>query len=115
MTKLINLTPHDVTLRLPSGEEMVIPASGQVARVVSDASPVMCEVRGIPVPVALPSAPRLVEGLPPPEEGVAYIVSQVVRAQVPMRNDVYSPGTGPEHGAIRVNGQIVAVTCLVAA
>lgn len=115
--RLVNLTPHALTLRLPSGEDMILAPSGQIARVVSPDAGAPRALEDLPVPVApAPEAGR-VEGLPTPEAGVAYVVSGLVLAHgdVAGRADVYGPGTGPAHGAIRAGGQIVAVTCLVAA
>ena len=52
-----------------------------------------------------------VDGLPP--EGTPCIVSALVAGAVPGRAGVYAPDSGST--AVRENGQIVAVTRLVAA
>jgi len=98
---LINLTPHALNIE---GLDP-IPPSGQVARVTTthrdigtrEGVRLRMQVRG------------LVEGLPPPQEGITYIVSGMVLEALAgtRRADVVAPDTGPD--AIRHNGQIVAV------
>lgn len=110
-TKILNLTPHSLTLRAPDGTDTVIAPSGTVARVT--ATPGELEtIPGVPVPVARPDAFGDVEGLPEFEEGTIYIVSALVGARV-VRPDVFTLGTGPSDGAIRNDkGQVIAVTRL---
>ena len=116
--KLVNLTPHALVLRDAGGEDHTIPPSGQVARV--RAIPGTPEnVPGIPVPVHGADQFGAVEGLPDHvEEGVLYVVSlavgqALVAAGHPLARQCVRPGTGPNDGAIREGGQIVAVTRLV--
>lgn len=107
--KFKNLTPHDINLKVSGGEILTIPSEG-VARINS--SP------GKQLDSLIWSSPVWgeVEGLPPPEDGVLYIVSALVAAQCIGREDVASPGTGPNDGCIRnEKGQIVAVTRLIQA
>lgn len=114
---IINLTPHAITLRSPSGEDTVIPASGTVARVASTPG-TLGEVTGIPVPVASPTVFGAVDGLPAPVEGVFLLVSAMVGSALAGRGrtDVLMPGTGPADNAVRNDkGHIVAVTRLIAA
>lgn len=61
-----------------------------------------------------PSAYGAVTGLPDPQPGHAYIVSMMVAQALPDRADLLVPGTGPADEAIRQDGQIVAVTRLIA-
>ena len=103
----INLTPHEIRVRLTNGEEFKFAPSGQAAR-VSVTSEKVAEPEGIPV---LRQVFGAVQGLPEPEEGVIYITSTLV-AQVAKRVDVVSPDTGPT--AIREAGQVVAVRGLQA-
>ena len=64
-----NLTPHSITLRLPDGADVIIPASGTVARVT--ALPREADViAGCPVPVIPSPVFGEVEGLPFPTRGV---------------------------------------------
>jgi len=57
-----------------------------------------------------------VSGLPAYTRGVMLLVSGMVRDALEDRGDVWSPGTGPEDGAIRNDkGHIVAVTRLIQA
>lgn len=108
--ELVNLTPHTINIG-----EFALPASGQVARVkVEQVQVATLDLDG-PVPVVVNSFGQ-VEGLPDPQEGVAYLVSglvlQALEAQGILRGDVFAPDTGPT--AIRgENGQIKAVTRLV--
>lgn len=109
--KIVNLTPHAVTLRSPQGEDTTIPPSGTVARTKVIPGAVF-NVEGIPVPVAYPDCQGGVEGIPDPEKGVVYIVSALVGIAI-QRPDVFTLGTGPKDGAIRnEKGHIVAVTLL---
>lgn len=113
MNKIINCTPHALSLR--SGEETyTIAPSGTVARVGSTPG-AMETVSGIPVPVAGRTTYGEVTGLPDPAEYTYYIVSGVVGAALNgSRPDVLCPGTGPNDGAVRDEaGRIVAVTRLV--
>jgi len=113
---IINLMPHAITLRFPSGQEMVIPPSGQVARVASIPGAVTLRSltpSGVSIPVAGPTQYGDVEGIPAADEGTVYLVSALVLARV-TRSDVFAPGTGPNDGAIRKDGQVVAVTRLIA-
>lgn len=106
--KLINLTPHDIIIRLPD-RDRVIPASGTVARVATSHE-LVGEIDGIPVSVQTFGQ---IEGLPEPRDGVFYIVSAIVlsAAKELGRTDVVAPDTAR---AIRNEaGQIVAVPGLV--
>ena len=104
---MINLTPHAITLQKPAGDRVTIAPSGQLAR-VSTTEKVFAEFDGMPV---ITREIGEAEGLP--EEGTPCIVSAMVLAAVPGRKGVYAPDSGPS--AIRENGQVVAVTRLVAA
>lgn len=99
----INLTPHAITVEDVAGVRHTFSPNGVVARVsvqVEDLEP----VGGFRLRRQTFGA---VEGLPAPVTGVIYIVSALVRGQVPDRDDVVAPDTG--HDAVRENGQIQAV------
>jgi len=107
---LVNLTPDNLNLRTEGGSEIEIVTSGQVARVNSTPGGQIGLLDGIP----LYESPHWgeVEGIPAPEPGKMFIVSALVAARV-SRTDVVSPGTGPQDGAIRIDGRIVAITRLI--
>ena len=106
--KLVNLTPHAISLANEAGEIVTtIPPSGTIARVAT-VSAKLDEIDG--VPVNLQSFGE-VSGIPEPEEGVRYITSTLV-AQAARRPDVLAPDTGPT--AVRKDGQVVAVRAFVA-
>jgi hypothetical protein len=68
--------------------------------------------------VAVFTSPTVGEviNLPPPEEGVFFLVSAVVAAAVKGRADVLRPGTGPADNCVRNEaGQVVGVTRLIRA
>lgn len=113
--KLVNLTPHSITLRTAVGADITIPSSG-LAR-VSSTPGTLGEVEGVPVPVMGRTVLGEVVGLPKREEGVLLVVSAMVgSALAGSRSDVVCPGTGPADGAVRDEaGRIVAVTRLVRA
>lgn len=105
--KIVNLTPHDIIVRLKNGEEITFPASGEVAR-VKTVSEDAGEVAGVPV---VSQEYDEIQGLPEPKDGTLYLVSLVVRqaAQEQGRTDIIIPDTSPQ-GAIRdEQGRIVAV------
>ena len=111
--RAVNLTPHAITVRA-AGRDVVIPPSGQVARVsVSQTEAGTVEVDGIAIPVVANVYGDVV-GLPAPEPETVYIVSGLVLSRISNRDDVLAPDTGAT--AIRDgNGQIVAVTRFVGA
>ncbi len=82
--RFVNLTPHAVTV--VGGP--TLPPSGQVARCSQTSTPAG-EHGGVALSRVVFGA---VEGLPEPEPGVVFVVSALVRAAVPGRSDVASPG-----------------------
>lgn len=104
---LVNLCPHPINVRLPSGETIEIPPSGIVARVASRPGAEDGDADGVPCFGVVSFGE--VENLPEPQDGVTFIVSGLVAGRV-SRRDVVSPGTGPNDKAIRKDGAIVAVT-----
>lgn len=114
---LINLIQHPLTLRNETGEEIVLPPSGTVARVKTTPGELV-QIAGIPVPVAKATTYGAIENVPDPQPDTWYIVSGMVLAaaktQYPDRRDILAPGTGPQDGAIRNDqGQVIAVTRLL--
>ena len=117
---IINLTPHPISIMPHQFGEleldgMTIPPSGTVARVASKPGEKIFPPGDLP----LYTAPTWgeVEGLPAEyHEFTIYLVSALVAARCVGRKDVFSPGTGPNDGAIRdAKGQIMAVTRLIQA
>lgn len=122
MTTLINLTPHALRLRInlantaaaADAGDVIVEPCGQVARVAMTPGSLEGSLNGVALYGATTCGP--VEGLPAPQEGVVYIVSALVGAQVTGRDDVVQPGTGPKDGVVRTGkGEIFAVTRLVRA
>lgn len=107
---MINLTPHTIVLRTPQGD-IAVPPSGIVARVTTQETQIGMKLQ---MPVMERKFGR-VEGLPERDKrGDGVLVSAMVLAA--LRDDsegVYAPDTGAT--AIRENGQVVAVTQLIAA
>ena len=109
---MLNLTPHAITIRTQAGD-VVLPPSGQVARVAAVATDTGLTVYGARV---IRNQYGPVTGLPRDDAGIPLpcIVSGMVLAALPPGTpNVYAPATGAT--AIRENGQVVAVTELVAA
>ena len=104
--KLVNLTPHTVTL--VCGQLTVeIPPSGQVARVSATSQEVgSVEIDGFSFPV-VKTVFGEVTGLPEPAENTIYIVSTLVLSAVQGRKDVVAPNTGAAIGD--ADGKIVGV------
>jgi hypothetical protein len=88
MPVIINLTPHDVVMLCQGGMVRTYPASGIVARCAMTATPIG-EVDGC---IIKQTAHGEVRNLPPYEVGVYYIVSGLVRAALPHRVDLLTPG-----------------------
>lgn len=84
--EIVNLTPHALTIfPLDGGEPIVLAATGKVARVTAKSRP----IGGLFTVVEYGD----VTGLPAEGDGTTiYIVSGLVRAAVPTRLDVASPG-----------------------
>ena len=89
--KLVNLTPHTITL-VVDGETVVVVPEGTVARVMQQETvKTTVEFKGLSVPV-METKFGEVEGLPDPEDGTMFIVSRMVKTAVPDRDDVVVPG-----------------------
>ena len=113
MAKIVNLTPHEVTIYLPSGEVKRIPPSGVVARVQTFREEVG-ELNGIPLVTVRYGE---VEGLPSsPEPDTYYIVSvlvaQALQGKPEWHGKLLVPDTSPQ-GAVRdKDGRIIGVKAL---
>lgn len=120
MKKVVNLTPHDITVILPDGSKLTIPRSGTVVRVVTKR--VLSGTLSTPegeIPLVRVRYGEI-EGLPEkPEPDTYYIVSlvvvQAVRASALLHRwagRLLVPDTSPA-GAIRDSeGRIVGVKAL---
>ena len=85
----VNLTPH--TIKVVDGEGNIVisvPASGNIAR-VTVSNQLVETVDGVEIYRAVMGA---VVGIPEVASDTIYIVSMVVRQEVPNRSDVASPG-----------------------
>jgi hypothetical protein len=115
MVKLVNLTPHPITIVVGDRKLVLPPSGGQVARVgqtYRDLGALGLEDLNVPV---VATTYGDINGLPDPEPGVFYVVSALVAqaAWATGRLDVLAPDTGA--GAIRdEEGRIVGVTRLLA-
>lgn len=87
MATLVNLTPHAVDIITPD-EVISIPSSGTVARCAQSQKKVG-EINGIAV--TRQTFGEVVD-LPEREEGTIYIVSRLVAAACPDRDDLVIPG-----------------------
>lgn len=90
MPVFVNLTPHAVNVERPDMPNLIIPPSGDVARVETHRVPCgTIGVGGIPVELSVLSD---VTGLPEPQPDTYYIVSGMVLDRVQTRPDVFAPG-----------------------
>ena len=83
--KLVNLTPHQIRIPLGGGV-LIFEESGQCARIsttIEEGPPIM----GVPTSLVKHGE---ITGLPDREEGVGYIVSQMIALQAG-RDDLYYP------------------------
>jgi len=108
--KIVNLTPHDLTVYLTDDTTLTIPASGTVARVAQAYTPLgTLDLGNAQVPLVATTF-GTIQGLPDPQPGVLYVTSGLV-AQAAWnlgRTDVLAPDTGS--GAVRDDqGRILGV------
>lgn len=91
-TTLINLTPHTISIHGADGAVLVLASAG-LARVSETraARPALTLPGGEVIPVTSPAFGE-VTGLPDAREGVILVVSAMVRAALPGRGDLASPG-----------------------
>lgn len=101
---LINLCPHAVNFVL-NGEDIQVPASGQLARCRAITVRTGDLFMGIPVSRTEYGA---VEGLPDVMSHVGYVVSGLVKGRVPERMDVFAPSETIRNDA----GQVAGATSL---
>jgi len=90
--RIINLTPHKITLINSDGDKKAINPSGKAAR-VDTKERWIDRANGIDFYV---SDSGDVKDLPKPTHDIFYIVSKVVAAALPWRDDLFVP-----HGLIR--------------
>ena len=84
---IVNLTPH--TLNFVFNETKIdIEPSGSIARVSAKDTP-MNPINGIPT---VKTEYGEIENLPAPEVDTIYVVSSLVAARCPEREDVFIPG-----------------------
>jgi hypothetical protein len=93
--KLINLTPHPVTIILRDGRQISLPSEGvvRVKEVVEDVGEIILD-DGTTIPLRRKFLAEQIEGLPEPQDGVVYIVSFLAaqKAWELGRTDVISTG-----------------------
>lgn len=89
--RLINLTPHDITIVQEGKPSITIPASGQVARVAETIKPVGLIDTPEGEVVLRHHYYGEIEGLPEPQPDTMFIVSLLVAQAAPYRTDVVSP------------------------
>ena len=97
--EIINLTPHAVTFVTESGNTVIEP-SGTVAR-VSSHTEVIGDIDCIPVTRTVFGE---VENLPVGVGGAVYVVSSIVAARVPNRDDVFIPNDSVRDDCGRIIG-----------
>jgi hypothetical protein len=89
MQKLINMTPHPITIVGVDNEVVLsIPVSGTQIRLKVSTETLSETILGVPVSKTVFGEP---EGLPKFQEGTYYIVSQLVKSALPSRTDLLVP------------------------
>ena len=101
MPIFVNLTPHALNVERAGMPNLIIPASGDVARVATNR--VSCGTIHPSVTVEMPSFGE-VEGLPEQSDDIVYIVSGMVLSAVQHRADVFAPGELVRDESGRVTG-----------
>ena len=112
VTKIVNLTPHDLVVYDEMGEEEItrLPRAGEMARVETQAKEVgEFSINGHSVPLVETSFGDVVN-LPEEKDGTIYVVSiLVVQAVRDLRDDVVAPDTGPASVVRDDGGNILGV------
>ena len=108
--KIVNLTPHTLTVVDDSGNTVLsVAPSGNVARVTTQQT-VVGNVAGIDI---VRTVFGDVDGLPAPQPDTVYVVStlvlQALKANGVDRDDVVAPDTSPASVVRNADGQIVGV------
>lgn len=98
--RIINLTPHAVTVLREGAEPIEYPPSGAVARCATQRQ-VVGSLNGIPINRTEFGE---VSGLPDPAPGVYYIVSTLVAQALPDRDDLLVPDDTVRDEAGRIIG-----------
>lgn len=112
--KLVNHTPHAITLIKEDGGQIVIPPSGTVARVETTQRRLpSIEVEGEHFPVSN-NAHGEITGLPDIQEGQLVIVSSMVLDKNHTRYDLIAPDTGNDSVVRDTNGRIIGVRGFIA-
>lgn len=102
MPTFVNLTPHALNVERAGMPNLIIPASGEIARVATYR--VSCgKLHPSGIAVEMPSFGE-VEGLPDPQLDTYYIVSGMVLSAVQHRADVFAPGELVRDESGRVTG-----------
>ena len=90
MTKLVNLTPHPITVFDADGAEIInLPSAGNARLGESKTIDSAIDLDGATVPVGTISH-QAGEGIPEPQDDVLYVVSTLTALGVP-REDFLSP------------------------
>lgn len=92
MIRIVNLTPHSLTVFGPDEHPLGTWPSMGVARVMECAAPLPAlETDAGPIPIASVAYADRITELPPSTGDTAYVVSRVTAAAVTGRPDVYFP------------------------
>ncbi len=105
---IVNLTGHELTL----GDKVIPGDKTKQARL---ATPNFEEGTSIDGVRTFKVTYGGVIGLPDPIEGIVYVVSAMVQAVVPERQDVFAPATGHPEAVKNEKGHILSVPGLVQA
>lgn len=107
--KLVNLTPHVINIVASDGTPILaVEPSGDVARVGSRTETVgFLTIWDGDGAVLVPLTTTVfddVQGLPDPQDDVAFVVSSLVAQRVPDRTDVFIPSDSVRDDAGRIIG-----------
>jgi hypothetical protein len=115
--EILNRTPHAIALIGGDGVTRIIEKTGSPVRIETEPSDQVDTVDTVPVH----APPRVVRisNLPPRQDSVTVVVSQIaamgIAALHPERTDVVYPGTGPGDKALRTQKTVFAATRLIRA
>lgn len=105
--KLINLTPHNITLKSKDGFELTVESTGLARCECTDTLVETVQTPDLTLDVMKKSFGK-VNGLPEPQPDTAYIVSRIIAEACPERDDLYITGNPIRDEA----GRIIGCSCL---
>jgi len=105
--KMVNMTPHEVTVYDNDGVLRIYPPSGDLARLGLIPERIGNLDKSIALVRSVVDTNRTV--LPPKREGIIYIVSSMIGMHCTDRDDFVCPDTGPQSAVRDDSNRIIGI------